>query len=76
MARKQITTYICDGCGRECGRHDLRKFVLSVAIMSGSTRDYVAADLCDDCEKSLFVVVDDLFAADVDLPAMHRLVKT
>ncbi len=55
MARKTVTTYTCDGCGKPVERpRDLRRFTL-VAEKNGRNRyrDAPTAEVCATCEAEL-----------------------
>lgn len=56
MARKTITTYTCDACGKDVERpRDLRKFSLVGQSSSGRNRyhDAPSTEVCDPCEEKL-----------------------
>ena len=65
MARRTVTTFLCDSCGKEKESKELKGFALE-AVKRGMWGPRIKFDLCRTCEAEMLQVVRKFFGDELD----------
>lgn len=65
MAQVRETRYLCDSCGKQVTRKELRTFQVVPKVGGGFNYSLsVKTDLCDECEANFVTMLADYVKAD------------